>query len=125
MYNELAFEILRGTTLACIETIDGELIFTLDCGEKYKLWHNQECCEDVYIESICGNLDDLIGTPILMAEVSSNSDEMPADIEQPPYCEDSFTWTFYRIGTAKGTVVIRWYGTSNGYYSEAVDFIRI
>ena len=125
MYNELAFEILRGTTLACIETIDGELIFTLDYGEKYKLWHNQECCEDVYIESICGNLDDLIGTPILMAEVSSNSDEMPADIEQPPYREDSFTWTFYRIGTAKGMVVIRWYGTSNGYYSEEVDFTRI
>ena len=125
MYDELAFEVLKGVTLSSIVDANDELIFTLDNGEKYKLWHNQDCCEHVYIESICGNLDDLIGTPILMAEVSSNSDEMPADIEQPPYHDDSFTWTFYRIGTAKGTVVIRWYGTSNGYYSEEVDFTRI
>lgn len=131
MYDEVAFEILGGTTLVCVEIIDEdrELIFTLDSGEKYRLWHRQECCENVYIENICGDLNDLIGTPILMAEASSNSDEMPTDIEQEQqlHCagDDGFTWTFYRIGTAKGTVVIRWYGTSNGYYSEGVDFARI
>ena len=114
------FTDLVGKILINVENIDDEkIVFTLEIGEKYKLFHWQDCCENVYVESIVGDLSDLIGSPILVAEEATNSDPQPGQ-EVPKY--DSFTWTFYKLATRKGYVDIRWYGTSNGYYSESVSF---
>lgn len=85
--------------------------------EHYKMFHEQDCCEEVYIEGVNGDWSDLLEEPILLAEEVTNSDP-PAGIDG----DESYTWTFYKLATIKGTVVIRWYGTSNGYYSESVDF---
>lgn len=85
------------------------------------MYHDQDCCESVYVEDIIGDLQDLVGSPILMAEEVSNIDE-----EKLPKREaESYTWTFYKFATLKGYVTIRWYGESNGYYSESVGFYRI
>lgn len=90
--------------------------------ENYTMQHSQDCCESVYIESIDGNLKDLIGSPILLAEeVCSNEALEGHDVD----ADDSFTWTFYKLSTLKASVTIRWFGTSNGYYSESVDFFRL
>ena len=58
------FEILKGKTLKDIQRGDRELAFVTDGGETYRMCHLQDCCEDVYIEDICGDLDDLIGSEI-------------------------------------------------------------
>jgi hypothetical protein len=101
-----------------------EIIFTCDNGDMYKMYHQQDCCESVVIDDINGDINDLIGSPILIAEELTFLDENPDNVEKPEY-QDSFTWTFYKLATIKGFVDIRWYGDSNGYYSESVDFKKL
>ncbi len=115
-------EELIGKTIINIEggKGDGELLIFTKCEKQYKMFHDQDCCEDVCIEDICGDMEDLIGSPIISARENTNSDRPKKD----DY-DESFTWTFYDFSTSKGSVTIRWYGTSNGYYSEDVDFVEL
>jgi len=114
-------EELIGKTLSHIGTIADNIIFITEDCIQYVMYHQQDCCENVYIEDICGDLNDLIGEPILLAE-KVTSFEDPEGVE--PEYQESFTWTFYKFATRKGYVTIRWYGSSNGYYSESVSFIN-
>lgn len=104
---------LLGKVLTEVSVDDEQITFTTDRGERYVQHHEQDCCESVYVEDVIGNIDDVIGSPILLAEEVTNSGE-----------EDfgTFTWTFYKLATIKGDITIRWYGSSNGYYSERVTF---
>lgn len=119
-YWDDGIESLLGKTVISIEGDDDVLDFYTSDNKHYRMFHNQDCCESVYIDDICGNLTDLIGSPIIMAEEESNSEDDPGD-----RYADSYTWTFYKLATINGTVTIRWYGSSNGYYSERVDFIEV
>ena len=122
------FKDLVGKTLTEIKNNGDELIFIVDDGNEYKMYHAQDCCESVSIEDINGDLDDLIGTPILLAEVVSNYEPVSEEDKQKTKEADewgSCTWTFYKLATIRGYVDIRWFGESNGYYSESVDFIQV
>lgn len=117
---EVKFSELIGKTITDIQGAQkGSDVIRIKCddGTEYQMWHRQDCCESVSIEDVSGDVADLIGSPITMADESSNSDN-------PPKHADSFTWTFYKLATIKGFVDIRWLGESNGYYSEGVDFAR-
>jgi len=117
------FEDLKGQTLKSIQRVDDEkIIFTLLDGRKYELYHENDCCETVTIEDVTGDLNDLVGVPLLQAEESTNTND-PKLVGE--YQDVSFTWTFYKLATHKGYVTIRWYGSSNGYYSESVDFREV
>lgn len=115
------FSELQGKVLRAVEVSgDGEdtIVFRCEDGTAYRLYHAQMCCENVVIESVVGDLTDVVGTPILLAEETSNNED-DNELNTP---SSSHTWTFYKLRTIKGSVDIRWHGSSNGYYSEKVDF---
>jgi len=115
----ICFENLKGKVITSIigaEKESKEIVFKCETGEKYKMYHHQNCCEYVTVEDIIGDIKNLIGSPIRMAEEVSEVDDN---------ARESGTWTFYKLATAKGYVTIRWYGESNGSYSERVDFVRV
>lgn len=116
------FDVLKGkivTKIIGLEKDCEDVVFTCLDGSVYEMYHEQECCESVSIEDVCGDVTDLLNVPILVAEESTKEGEDREDIYR------SQTWTFYKLATIKGSVDIRWYGTSNGYYSERVSFICV
>ena len=120
------FSILKGLTITSIDGLEddsAEVIFTTSEGRRFEMSHSQDCCERVSIEDVCGDVNDLLNSPILLAE-KETSDEDPVDVNKE-YHDDLYCWTFYKLSTFKGDVTIRWYGESNGYYSVSVNFEEI
>jgi hypothetical protein len=116
---------------ATIVEIDGAhvesevMTFKLSGGRRCSFYHEQDCCETVYVSEIIGDVSDLIGAALVEAEEVTNSSSLPSEgIEargdQALVSDDSYTWTFYKFRTSKGFVTVRWLGTSNGYYGEKV-----
>ena len=98
------------------------LIFETVESEYYVFVHLFECCEDVYIEDIQGNLEDLVGSPLLLAQ------EYTSETFQGPESNDHKgfeVWTFYHFATHKGRVTVRWFGSSNGWYSMKVSLLQL
>ena len=123
------FSVLIGKTLTSVDIAEDKESVTLHTadGGMFRMFHDQDCCESVELEDVVGDWADIIGLPLAVAEVSTNESEDPEDCKKnrSSFGDDSFTWTFYRLATEKGWVTLRWYGTSNGYYSEGVTFVQI
>lgn len=94
------------------------IIFT--DGSCLKFYHQQSCCETVLLEDFDTNPEYLINTNIIYIEERKYSDSENAVKPLNDWAE-SYTWTFYIIKTSKFTMWMRWYGESNGWYSEEVD----
>lgn len=111
---------LQGKTLTDIKNYSNEeLVFTTSEGERYLMFHKASCCEEVYLDDICGDLEDLLGSPLVEAEEVSGEEPEVGDSYK------SYTWTFYKFRTMKGSVTLRWFGSSNGYYGESVNFRKV
>lgn len=113
------FSDLVGQTIVNVWASLDEVRFVLSDGRVARLYHYQNCCESVDLHDVAGEWDDLVGTAVVLAEEVNDAAD-PADVTS--YMGESHTWTFYRIGTVLGTVVMRWIGRSNGYCSESVSF---
>lgn len=74
--------------------------------------HIQDCCESVHLEDYQGDPEDLIGKVLVSAEETSEIDDV---------CMSLKKWTFYSIRTTGDDLWLRWFGSSNGYYSVSVD----
>ncbi len=100
---------------------DGEMVFKAEDGSIFRFTHYQDCCESVDIVDVAGDLEDLVGYPLVQAEEVSNEEVAPLTPEE----DASYgTWTFYKFATRLGYVTVRWLGTSNGYYSESVHYVE-
>ena len=114
------FDELSGLVLISITGLEkdsDEVLISTECGREFKMYHEQDCCECVTIDDICGDVSDVVGTTIIKAEER----ESEANDDEVSECG---TWTFYDIQTVKGSVNIKWLGESNGYYSESVSLIE-
>ena len=121
--DEIEFNNLVGKEIIKIEggPGDDEVTFHTSEGEAYRLYHYQECRESVTLYDVDGDLQRLLDSPITIAEEVSGGE----DVGPLSGYEESFTWTFYKLGTVVDTVTMRWYGSSNGHYSEKVSFGKI
>jgi hypothetical protein len=110
-----------GKNVVSIDISKDKTIVTFYCVDfnnnefKYEMLHEQDCCEDVYLEDVVGDLEDLY-TQIIKAEEVTNRTDEPSENS-----DESYTWTYYNLATQEGYVQFRWFGSSNGYYSESVS----
>lgn len=116
----IKIEDLVGEVLTHIDTDDSQsILLTTQSGRQILIEHQQDCCESVHIVDTKGNWRELIGKPILWA---THKEEAPDD--DIDYCE-SATQTKITFKVDDATVISRWIGESNGYYSESVDIEEI
>jgi hypothetical protein len=122
---EMKIDVLVGRMLSEVSGMESgseKIIIVTTDGERFAMEHIQDCCETVEVYDVCGDPLDLVGSLVIEAEEVSDADN---PVEWNPECApESHTWTFYKIGTQKGFVTIRWLGKSNGYYSERVNFFK-
>lgn len=92
---KLNIDALKGKTIINIEGLSKgseQVFFTTSDGDTYKMYHEFDCCEEVSIEDICGDVEDLLNSPILIAE-ERTSKENPDDIDKNIYeYQESFTY---------------------------------
>lgn len=123
--------VLVGLTLTAIDAKrddeDGDIVelwFRTECGRTFRMFHEQDCCESVYLNDCGGETADLIGDAILHAEAASTQGD---EIMQKFFSGggERHLWTFYKISTVFTSLTLRWLGSSNGYYAEDVSFVEV
>lgn len=112
----------RIKTIKGLEKLSEEVRILTEDGNEYLFYHQQDCCESVSLADFELSAKILEGATIISAEVVTNSSNESEEVYES---SDSWTWSFYKIETDKGGLWMRWFGESNGYYSEEVTFVWV
>lgn len=103
-----------------VDPEQGQILLTTASGRKFMIYHSQDCCESVQIVGTDGEWGSLIGKPLKLVEHEEVSQGDP-----PPEYPDSWTRTNLTFRVDGATVISRWLGMLNGYYSESVDLVEL
>lgn len=115
-YNELVGEVLTHID----ENADnGEILLTTESGRQFKIYHYQDCCESVYIEGTDGDWNQLLNKKLIAVDCDY---EDGGDKEA---YDSSSTRTIFTFKVNDATVINKWFGSSNGYYSETASLEEI
>jgi hypothetical protein len=111
---------LNGKTITKLNVDDVTTIETSD-GKRYQLSHSQDCCESVRHEKTIGEIENVLNSPITLAEEDNSDPKWATDYGY----NESHTWSGYFLETVNGRVELWFLGESNGYYSESMGFSEI
>lgn len=94
------------------------IIFSFEDGSVFKMGHNQECCEKVYLEDIVGDITKMIGQTVISASHTSDGDLSDDGVTVIEY-------NFYTIQGNLDSITLRWYGETNSCYSINATLYRL
>ncbi len=99
-----------------IDRKENKIMITTISGRRFMFCHNQDCCESVTIVDVDGYKQEDLKGDLLQIDYET--------FEPMDYC-DHTTLTNIRFVCNHRTMIVRWVGTSNGFYSETVSFCEI
>lgn len=111
------FKDLAGQSITKVEIEDEAIVLHLKGGGKCSLYHMEDCCELVHVDHVIGDWSKIIGRVITDAKEEHIGNDTPPNFPGIDHL-DSYTWSNYEIRAPNANVIIRWYGSSNGYYCE-------
>lgn len=113
------FFTLKGQTIRKIIALNTGSLKIFTDKYKYHLYHEQDCCENVKLVDVIGDVDNILNEEIIFAEEDGGA-------KDPDWATDydydySHTWTKFVLATKNGNVEFWFLGESNGYYSESIS----
>lgn len=125
MYNNHLLDKMHGLIVTNIDISDDDILITTEGNNQFRFYHDQECCESVYIYDCNDDLKVLENKKLESVFYDCIHNVDPDDITNSDQYRESFTWTNVYFVTNEKTVCVRWYGESNGYYNETIDIQEI
>jgi len=105
-----------------VEKIDyskDEFVLSFTDGTQLKFYHEQYCCEKVYITQFVFSIPEIKGFASIIGKELKSIKE---SYKKGEWEYGTYTETKLEFDTSCGKFEVHWYGESNGWYDENVSF---